>query len=65
MSLTLEELKEKLSNYYDEISLLELLNINSDDLVERFSDRIYNNMESLSEEFEGEDQEYGDQTVSD
>ena len=59
-SLTLEELKEKLSSYYDEISLLELLNINSNDLVERFSDRISNNMDSLSEEFEGEDQENGD-----
>ena len=65
MSLTLEELKEKLSSYYDEISLLELLNINSNDLVERFSDRIYNNMDKLSEEFEGEDQEYGDQKVQD
>lgn len=52
--LTLSELQEKLASYYDEVSLLELLNINSYDLVERFSDRIERKAEVLSEEFEGE-----------
>lgn len=52
--LTLSELQEKLASYYDEVSLLELLNINSYDLVERFSDRIERKADVLAEEFEGE-----------
>lgn len=54
MNLTLTDLKEKLAAYYDEVSLLELLNINSYDLVERFADRIERKAEVLAEEFDGE-----------
>ena len=39
MSLTLEEIKDRLRRI-DEITLLEVLNLNSEDLVERFEDRI-------------------------
>lgn len=39
MSLTLEEVKEHLKKL-DETSLLELLNITSDQIVERFEDLI-------------------------
>lgn len=52
--VTLEELKLKIANYYDEVSILELLNIDSFDLVERFSDRIFLKIDELSEEFEEE-----------
>ena len=40
--LTLEEIKERLASRFDESLLLELLNVNSFDLVDRFSDLIEN-----------------------
>jgi hypothetical protein len=40
MTLTLQEIKEKLAEEFDEITLLEVLNINSFDLVDAFFDRI-------------------------
>lgn len=43
MELTLEELKEKLANQVDEVTMVELLNITTEDLVERFTDIIENN----------------------
>lgn len=39
MSLTLEEVKEKLKSL-DEISLLEILEISSEEIVDRFIDKI-------------------------
>jgi hypothetical protein len=50
MQLTLEELKERLADRLDEITLLELLNITSYDLVERFSDLIEDNYDKLQKE---------------
>lgn len=52
MPLTLCELKEKLAENYDETLLLELLEINSSDIVERFLDRIENRYDQLAPEFE-------------
>jgi hypothetical protein len=52
MTLTLQELKEKLANRLDEVSLLELLNITSFDLVERFEDLIEERYEHLCKEIE-------------
>lgn len=52
MPLTLEELKEKLAERLDEITLLELLGINSYDIVERFEDLIENNYDKLMKEIE-------------
>lgn len=49
MSLTFEELKEKLS-MLDEITLLELLNIHSDEIVERFEDYVEDNQDKLERE---------------
>ena len=46
MNLTFEELKEKLKRL-DEVTLLELLNIDSNDLVERFYDIIEDNQQKL------------------
>lgn len=54
MSLTLSELKEKLANI-DEISLLEKLEIYSDDIVERFIDKIEEKYEQLIEDFAEEE----------
>jgi hypothetical protein len=50
--LTLEELKAKLAERLDEITLLELLSINSYDIVERFEDFIENNYDRLMKEID-------------
>jgi hypothetical protein len=47
--LTYEEIKERLKRL-DEVTLLELLDIKSDDIVERFSDIIEDQVEQLQEE---------------
>jgi len=52
--LTLEELKQKLAERLDEITLLELLSINSYDIVERFEDFIENNYDRLMKEIDDE-----------
>lgn len=53
--VTLTELKERLAEQVDEITLLEVLNIKADDIVEAFQDRIEERMEQLTKEyFEGE-----------
>ena len=49
MPLLLHEIKERLIEL-DEITLLELLNITSEDLVELFSDRIEENADKLEKE---------------
>lgn len=52
--LTLEELVEKIAEQTDEVSILELLNINSFDLVEAFKDRVEDKYETLSKEYDDE-----------
>ncbi len=46
MNLTFEELKEKLK-MIDEVSLIEMLDIRSDDIVERFYDVIEEQQQKL------------------
>lgn len=46
MEFTLEELKERLS-MLDEVLLLEILDIHSDELVEAFEDKIEENQDKL------------------
>ena len=55
MALTLEELKEKLKTV-DEVTLLEKLEIYSDDIVDRFSDKVEDCLEELLAEFEDEEE---------
>jgi len=57
-SLTLLELQERLKRL-DELSLLELLNITSEELVEMFVDRIEDNFDRLMDEvdYDGEDED--------
>ena len=54
--ITLVELRECLKQV-DETSLLEILDIHSDELVERFADFIENKYEELAPEFEIEETE--------
>jgi hypothetical protein len=41
--LTLDEILERVSSRYDEVTIMEALEITSEDLVERFSDRVNTN----------------------
>ena len=54
--LTLSDVIEKLKSI-DEISLMEILEISSEDLVDRFEDRIENKYDDLREDFEEDNQE--------
>lgn len=56
MPLTILDIKEKLK-LLDEITLLEMLNIHSEDLVERFSDLIEDNADHLEEEIKDDENE--------
>ena len=56
MSLTFSDLLNRL-RHVDEFSLLELLEIDSDDLVKRFQDKIEFKIDQLFEEFEEEELE--------
>ncbi len=51
MNILFEELKEKLQRV-DEVTLLELLEIRSDDIVERFEDYIEEQQDKLMREIE-------------
>lgn len=56
MALTLEDLKDRLKQV-DEVSLLEKLEIYSDDIVDRFEDKIEEQFEELEQEFNEEQDE--------
>lgn len=56
MILTFEELKEKLKTV-DEVTLLERLQIYSDEIVERFEDRIEEKYDELVEDYNEEEDE--------
>lgn len=51
MPLTLPEICDRLKSI-DEVTLLEILNITSEDLVERFQDLIEEKADNLEEELE-------------
>lgn len=54
MMLTLEELKARLIDEFDEVTLLELLGIDGTMLVERFTDHVEDRYEELLEQLEEE-----------
>lgn len=53
MALTHRELMDKL-RHLDEITLMELLEISSDDIIERFQDLIDNKRENFEEDLESD-----------
>jgi len=57
MSVTLQELKAKLVAAYDEVTLLDLLGVDSEQLVERFEDVIEERFDALCKEFQEESQD--------
>ena len=58
MSLTLEEIKERLLETMDPDELLEVLQITSEDILDRFEDRLISRIEVLEEELMEEAKEY-------
>ena len=55
MSLTLGEIKEKLLKLYDPDDLLEALEITSEQLLDRFEDKLINRFDFFEEEFKEEE----------
>jgi hypothetical protein len=58
MSLTLEEVKERLLKTLDPDDLLEALQITSEQLLDRFEDKLINRLDVFEEELEEEENEY-------
>jgi hypothetical protein len=56
-SMTLHDLKYKLSHALDEIELLEVLEITTEDIVTRFEDIILEKFDYLADELEEEKEE--------
>lgn len=57
MPLTLYDLKNRLARALNEVELLEVLEITSDQIVERFEDLVLEKFDYLQEELEGEEEE--------
>ena len=59
MYLTMEEIKERLLRTYDPEDFLETLEITSEELLDRFEDKLINRLEYFAEElaFEEEDED--------
>lgn len=53
MALTLTDIKERLLRF-DEVTLLEILHISSEDIIDRFEDIIQERADELEEELQDE-----------
>ena len=58
MSLTLEEIKERLLKTFDPDDLLEVLQITSEEMLDRFEDKLINRLDVFEQELEEEENEY-------
>ena len=54
MSLTLDEIKERLLRHYDPDDLLEALQISSEEILDRFEDKLLRKLDCFQEELEEE-----------
>ena len=54
MSLTLEEIKERLLRFYDPDDLLEALQISAEDILDRFEDKLLRRLDEFQEDLEEE-----------
>jgi len=52
MSLTLEEIKDRLLRLYDPDDLLEALQISSEEMLDRFEDKLLRKLDEFQEELE-------------
>ena len=58
MSLTLEEVKERLLKTLDPDDLLEALQITSEEMLDRFEDKLINRLDVFEQELEETEDEY-------
>lgn len=58
MSLTLDEIKERLLQTYDPDDLLEALQISSEEILDRFEDKLLRKLDEFQEDLEEETHEY-------
>jgi hypothetical protein len=58
MSLTLDEIKERLLQTYDPDDLLEALQISSEEILDRFEDKLLRKLDEFQEDLEDEINEY-------
>jgi hypothetical protein len=58
MSLTLEEIKERLLKTMDPDDLLEVLQVTSEEMLDRFEDKLINRLDVFEQELEEEEHEY-------
>ena len=58
MSLTLEEVKERLLKTFDPDDLLEALQITSEQILDRFEDKLINRLDVFEQDLEEEENEY-------
>ena len=54
MSLTMSEIKEKLLERYEVDDLVEALDVTSEELLDRFEDKLINRLDSFEEELNEE-----------
>ena len=54
MSLTLDEIKERLLHIYDPDDLLEALQISAEEILDRFEDKLIRKLDCFQEELEEE-----------
>ena len=54
MSLTLDEIKERLLQTYDPDDLLEALQISSEEILDRFEDKLLRRLDEFQEDLEEE-----------
>jgi len=54
MSLTLEEIKERLLRFYDPDDLLESLQISAEEILDRFEDKLLLRLDKFQEDLEEE-----------
>jgi hypothetical protein len=57
MTMTVEELKYYLAHNIDEVDILEYLQINAEDLVEAFHDKVEDSYDKLIQELELEEED--------
>ncbi len=57
MSLTMEEIKERVLNTYDSDDLLEALEITSEELMDRFEDKFINRLDDFEEDVVDEEED--------
>ena len=57
MSLTLEEIKERILKTYDPDDLLEALELTSEELLDRFEDKLINRLDEFEEDLTDEEED--------